>query len=330
MSGGSEFVPVPFWWRSYFCSFIILAFSDRRFALTTFRTTTFFHIITFVIWVNHIFSTLFSLIWTYRILQAQHLKLGIKLRHQLLWVKRRWAGLQLLLLTIVNENTFHVMTFTFLLFQIQSASRSSLSILHANCACIKILVINVNRIDLACVVDFASSWISLCLGALSSFNSINIIENLSFILLQYLLNLRHHLISLRITNRLDVILICSLAILCLIIIYGPSAPCSRRVFTAPLFILRLSHSVRIWPKISDVLRACLAISAGWMIGSTTCVSSGWGIFTLFTWIHVIQEQIVFINTFQLWNLLSAFKILVRIELISLVLILVGAVVFTWR
>ena len=102
VSSGSEFVPVRFLRRSYFCSFFFLALSDRRFALTAFRATTFFHVVTFVIWVNHIFSTLFSLIRTYRILQAQHLELGIKLRHQLLRVKRRWAGLQLLLLTIVN------------------------------------------------------------------------------------------------------------------------------------------------------------------------------------------------------------------------------------
>ena len=219
------------------------------------------------------------------------------------------------------------MAFTFL-FKIQSASRSSLSILQDNFACIKILVINVDRIDLARVANFASSWISFCLGALSRFNSINIIENLSFILFQYLLNLRHiRLISLRITNRLDVILICSLA-LRLIIIYGPSTSSSRRVFAAPLFVLRLSHSVRIWAKISDVLRACLAISAGWMVGSATCVSSGWGIFTLFTWIHVIQEQIVFIDTFQLWNLLSAFKILIRIKIICYIF-LVRTMILTW-
>jgi hypothetical protein len=85
----------------------------------TLRATAFFHVLAFVVGVNHIFSTLFALVRTRRILEAQHLELSIKLRHQLLRVKRRRAELRLLL-AVVHENALHIMTFTFL-FQIQSA-----------------------------------------------------------------------------------------------------------------------------------------------------------------------------------------------------------------
>ena len=283
MPGGSKLR------RSCVCSCLFLALSDRRFALMAFRATTFVHIVTFIIWVNHIFSTLFSLIWTYRVLEAQHLKLAIKLRHQLLRVERRRAG-TLLLLIIVNEYSFHSMTFAFL-FQIQPAPGSSV-LLTTWSAAFTILVLPDGRIGLAAVGRFGSSGISFGLRGLPRFNPMNVIEYLCFIFLQYFLYLGHNraLILLWSADRLDVLVRGRLAILRLIIIH--CSPASRRssrgALAGPLFVaLPLDHGVRIRAKISDVLTTRLAVSAGRMISSTTSVSSRWWIFTLLTWIEVI-------------------------------------------
>ena len=96
------------------------------------------------------------------------------------------------------------MTFAFL-FQIQSTPRCILLILMATSARFIILIIDVARIDLARVICFASSGIlsltlSFLLGILvltSCVYSLNVVEYLCFIFLQYFLNLRHDRVLIR-------------------------------------------------------------------------------------------------------------------------------------